>query len=180
MNIETVDKCLNFASGEKKYQVATGIRNKEFPENLLRGNEKEREIRRYREEGVPLNELKRWQGQSTTAGYYSIMDTMQRKEELYNAWAEFWSESEKKVRPIRLSVLCKDVTDKDVQSFLRKLESLGVETVEDFLVDCTTLTLAKMREKYGRRTPFITKSRHLILQKIRECYPHSEDGTVLI
>ena len=33
MNIETVDKCLNFASGDKNHQVATGIRNKEFPEN---------------------------------------------------------------------------------------------------------------------------------------------------
>lgn len=179
MNIETVDKCLNFASGDKNHQVATGIRNKEFPENLLRGNAKERELRRYKESGVPLNELKRWQGQSTTAGYYYIMDTMQRKEELYNAWAEFWSESEEKIRPMRLSALCKDVADEEIQSFLRKLESLGVITVEDFLIDCTTLTLQKMRDKYGRSTPIIRKSRRMIIQKIRECYPHSEDGTVL-
>ena len=81
MNIETVDKCLNFASGDKNHQVATGIRNKEFPENLLRGNAKERELRRYKESGVPLNELKRWQGQSTTSGYRYIIDTMQ----LYSA-----------------------------------------------------------------------------------------------
>lgn len=180
MNIETVDKCLDFASGDKNHQVATRIRNKEFPEILLRGNEKERELRRHKEKGVPLNELKRWQGQSTTAGYYYIMDTIQRKEELYNAWAEFWSESEEKIRPMRLSALCEDVIDRDVQSFLRKLESLGVITVEDFLIDCTTLTLLKMREKYGRNTPIIKKSRRMILQKIRECYPYSEDGTVLI
>jgi hypothetical protein len=180
MNIETVDKCLNFASGDKNHQVATGIRNKEFPENLLRGNAKERELRRYKESGVPLNELKRWQGQSTTSGYRYIIDTMQRKEELYNAWAEFWSESEERIRPMRLSALCEDVTDEEIQSFLRKLESLGVVTVEDFLIDCTTLTLQKMRDKYGRGTPVIRKSRHTIIQKIRECYPHSEDGTVLI
>ena len=180
MNIETVDKCLNFASGDKNHQVATGIRNKEFPENLLRGNSKERELRRYKESGVPLNELQRWQGQSTTSGDRYIRDTMQRKEELYNAWAEFWSESEERIRPMRLSALCEDGTDEAIQSFLRKLESLGVVTVEDFLIDCTTLTLQKMRDKYGRGTPVIRKSRHTIIQKIRECYPHSEDGTVLI
>ena len=176
MTMDTVDKCLGFASGEKSYQVATGIRNPDFPQNLIYGTDKERRFRRYREEGMTFDEIKKLQGKSTRAGYYFILDTMQRKEDLYNAWVEFWTEAEK-IRPVRLSVLCEGM-DENTGRFLKKIESLGVFTVEDFLVDCTTLTLEKMRKKYGRSSPDIKRARIAILNRIRECFSCREDGMV--
>jgi len=177
MIMDTVDKCLGFASGEKSYQVVTGIRNSDFPQNLVYGTEKERCFRRYREEGMTFDEIKKLQGKSTRAGYYFLLDTIQRKEDLYNAWVEFWAEAEH-IRPVHLSVLCEGM-DESIGRFLKKLESLGVVTVEDFLVDCTTLTLEKMRKKYGRSSPDIKRARIAILNRIRECFPHGEDGTVI-
>lgn len=177
MTLNTLDKCLGFASGEKSYQVATGIRNPDFPQNLIYGTEKERRFRKYREEGMTFEEIKNLQGKSTRAGYYFILDTMQRKEDLYNAWIEFWAETAE-IRPLRLSVLCEGI-DEETARFLKKIESLGVVTVEDFLVDCTTLTLEKMRKKYGRSSPDIKKARLTILKRIRERFTCGDDGTVV-
>ena len=129
MNIEIVDKCLGFASGKKIYQVAVGIRNSDFPQNLLYGNEEEQYVRKCREEGMTFDEIRERKGKSTRSGFYHMLDTIQRKEELYNAWTEFWAESEP-VRAMRLSALC--AGEKEAEKLINKLEKVGVITVAIF------------------------------------------------
>lgn len=149
MTAETLDMCLNFASGAKKYQVAYGIRNPEFPACLLYGKEK-----------IADNSDKKFR-----------VGTSQRKEQLYVAWMEFWEEAEP-LRPVLLRDLCKGIlSEKDLKMF----EKNNVITVEDFLKDCTTVSIVSAKEIYRRDVKPLMKIRLSVLGKIREWFTHRED-----
>lgn len=150
MTVETLDMCLNFASGAKEYQVAYGIRTPEFPSNLLSGKEK-----------VVDNADEPFRRR-----------VLSRKEQLYIAWMEFWKEAEP-LRPVLLKDLCKDVLSEDI---LNKFEKNNVITVEDFLVECTTVPFATARKTYGRAAKPLMEIRLNALGKIREWFTHREDG----
>lgn len=167
MTVETMDKCLGFASGSKNYQVSVTAKAPGFPENLLQGNEAEQYIRTCKEKGMSHREI---QTALNKSGVYSITYTVgviRKKESLYWAWTEFWEEIEQ-VRPMRLDAVCAGTEDIP-EKLLIFMGERGIVTVEEFLTACVTMTATDMKKKYVRAgtQEWITIKRK-ILEKIRE------------
>lgn len=167
MKKETLEKCLRFAAGDKAYQIAYNAKKAEFPDSLLVWNKEEQNIMRGREEGLSFDEIREQMGKNVRTGLYYTLDIVQRKEELYYAWMEFWSEIEF-IRSMTLAELCKDATeDKKLQRWIVRFKDGGIVTVEDFLIECVTMPMSTMAKKHGSSNLIIKPIKEKILKRIQ-------------
>lgn len=167
MTTETLEKCLRFVAGDKDYQVAYNIKKPDFPDNLLAWNKKEQSIMRSREEGLSFDEIREKLGKNVRSGLYYTLDIVQRKEELYGAWTEFW-EAIEPIRDITLAELCKDSSDdKRLQRWVKRFKDGGVVTVGDFLMECVTMPMSSMAKKFGSTNLIVKPVKTKILEKVR-------------
>lgn len=173
MTQEILEKCLRFAAGDKDYQVAYNIKKPGFPDTLLVWDKKEKAVVRGREEGLSYNEIRErlGKGRGTRQSLYYALDTVQRKEELYYAWTEFWKEIEP-IRDITLMELCESEQDKVLQKWILRFKNDGVVTVEDFLIECVTMPMTSMSKKFESTNLTMKKIKMQIIDKIRTMVTH--------
>lgn len=168
MTIETMDRCLKFASGDKKWQVSSTAKAPDFPENLLRGNESEQYVKKCKEQGMTHEQIREAWGKSTLRNVSYTIEVIRKKEELYRWWIEFW-EAIEPVKKVRLDEIC--AGEDDIPGYvLERLEKNGISTIGDFLMCCVTTTVTDMWKKYTERTDkskWIT-AKNKIFEKIRE------------
>lgn len=168
MTIEKMDKCLKFASGDKKYQVSVTAKSLDFPENLLRGNETEQYVRKCKEQGMTHEEIREAWGKSTSRSVSYAIEVIRKKEDLYDAWIDFWEEIEP-VRIMRLDMVCAG-NGEIPEDVLKRLEKNGLATVGDFLMACVTVTITDMKKIYVGRmdNKKWIEVKNKIFEKIRE------------
>lgn len=179
MTRETLEKCLRFAAGDKDYQVAYNIKKPGFPDSLLVWNKEEKGVVRGREEGLPFDEIRERLGKSRGArqSLYYALDVVQRKEELYYVWTEFWKEIEP-IRGVTLAELCKDEQENQkLQSWILKFKDSGVVTVDDFLMECVSMPMTSISKKFDSTNATMKPIKLAIIDKIRVMVTHGEDGT---
>jgi len=177
MTQEILEKCLRFAAGDKDYQVAYNIKKPGFPDSLLVWSKEEKAVVRGREEGLPFDEIRERLGKSRGArqSLYYALDTVQRKEELYYAWTEFWKEIEP-IRDITLAKLCEEEQENQkLQDWILKFKDSGVVTVGDFLMECVTMPMTSMSKKFDSTNATIKPIKLAIIDKIRVMVTHGEE-----
>jgi hypothetical protein len=139
---ELVDKCFGFVVGEKngKYPRFYDIKNAEFPDNLLRGTEQQREVMGLLESGKTTRQA------GAELGVSAMMVSSRRKTflaglEFREEWLAFWEFIEP-VRKLLLSdvlIEWKDPKERTaaekmiIGRFLGNCKRKEIETVGDLL-----------------------------------------------
>lgn len=131
-------------------------------------SKEEKAVVRGREEGLPFDEIRERLGKSKGArqSLYYTLDTVQRKEELYYAWTEFWKEIEP-IRDITLAKLCEDEENRKLQDWILRFENGGVVTVGDFFMECVTMSMTSMSKKFDSTKATMKPIKLAIIDKIR-------------
>lgn len=146
MEQEQIDKCLGFAEGNKGKYTIRQTKNSEFPENLLRGTEKQRKIKEYIDEGYTTRQVAEAM-QCTQPTIVEHMGQYRKGVKFHNEWCEFWGFIQK-IRKIPISEAFKDIlTEKEMEKYKKK----GITTVGDYLKLSVTMTSGRFCAMLGEK-----------------------------
>lgn len=139
MNKELIDKCLDFAEGKKGKFTILMVKKPEFPDNLIEGTEKQREINGYVELGLPTRQIAEKLGCSQPT-VVEHMRQYKKSVAFHREWCEFW-EFSADVRQTPIGAAFNDIlADAEIEEYRSK----GVEMVGDFLRLSVTMRTTRL------------------------------------
>lgn len=89
MDKELIDKCLDFAEGNKGKFTILMAKKSNFPNTLLSGTEKQQKINGYAEQGLATKEIAQIMGCSP-ANITERIRQHRKSVAFYGEWCEFW------------------------------------------------------------------------------------------
>ena len=163
MNKELIDRCLDFAEGKKGKFTILMAKKPSFPESLIEGTDKQREINKYVSEGLPTRKIADIMG-CTHVNIVNHLRQYKNGVAFYHEWCEFWEFAER-VRQTPVSVAFEGLlTEEEFQGFQRR----GIITVEDFITMTVTISITQI---YRNLPCFRAESKERLFVRIKEmCY----------
>lgn len=164
MNKELIDKCLDFAEGNKGKFTILMAKKAGFPDTLIVGTEKQRVINDYVEQGLPTRKIADKLG-CTQPNIVEHMRQYKRGVAFYREWCEFW-EFAAPVRQASFAVSFNKILSGE--EICRYREEDGIETVGDFLNLAVTKSTTQI---YKMLNGLDAEKKEAIFNQIRKmCY----------
>lgn len=163
MNKEQINKCLDFAEGCKgKFTILTS-KKPDFPDTLLQGTQRQREINGYAAQNMTTRQIAETLGVSQP----NIVEHMRQYKKsvaFHGEWCDFWVFAEN-VRCVPVSDAFGSILSEDKLAEYRRK---GIETVGDFLRLAVTMPSSRMCDKLNGLT---AGTKALLFERIKEmCY----------
>lgn len=163
MTEELIDKCLDFAEGNKGKFTILMVKKPGFPETLIEGTKKQREINDYIRQGFTTREIADKMGCSQP-NVLEHMRQYKKSAAFYGEWCKFW-EFAAQVRQAPIAACFKGIlSDSEINWCWGK----KIKTVGDLLNLAVTNSTTQM---YKTMIGLDAEKKAAIFQKIKEmCY----------
>lgn len=162
MTKELIDKCLDFAEGNKGKFTILMAKRENFPNTLIEGTEKQKTIKEYADKNLTTRQIAEIMG-CTQPNIVEHMRQYKRSVAFYSEWCEFW-EFIAEVRRTPIDVAFQDIlSEGDIELFKKK----DVDTVGDFLNLLVTSV-----DKMSRKSQSVSaEQKNRMFKRIKEmCY----------
>ena len=144
MDKNIIDKCLDFAEGNKGKFTILMAKKPGFPDTLIDGTEKQRLIKGYVKQGIPTRQIADMLG-CTQPNIVEHMRQYKKSVAFYGEWCEFW-EFAADVRQTPVAIAFAGVlTGEEIADYIRR----GIVTVGDFLTLSVTVSVEKLLKING-------------------------------
>lgn len=139
MEREIIDKCLDFAEGNKGKFTILMVKKPNFPDSLIEGTEKQKVIKEYAEQGLTTRQIAE-KMHCTQPNIVEHLRNYRRGVAFYREWCEFWEFIED-IRKTPVDIAFKNVlSDKEIEIY----KSKNVLNVEDFLTLTVTISVKQL------------------------------------
>lgn len=144
MNKEIIDKCLDFAEGNKGKFTILMVKKPNFPDSLIEGTERQQIIINYVKEGLTTRQIAEKMN-CTQPNVVEHMRNYRRGVDFFNEWREFW-EFATTIRKTPIDVAFKKLLNsEEVESY----KSKNISSVEDFLLLTVTTSVKQLSNMLG-------------------------------
>lgn len=165
MNKELIDKCLDFAEGNKGKFTILMIKKQGFPDTLIEGTEKQQEINKHIKNGLTIRETAEIM-HCTHPNVAEHLRNYRRGVEFYYEWCEFW-EYIIDIRQQAISSVFEDILN---ESRISVLSNKNIVTIGDFLTFTVTTKATDIFQLFKRKD-FDADIKSKLFNRIREmCY----------
>lgn len=146
MTRDIIDKCLDFAEGNKgKFTILT-VKKPNFPDTLIEGTERQRIINGYIEQGYSTRHIAELMGRSQPTIVEHI-GQYKKSVAFYSEWCEFWEFiTEVRQTPVEVA-FCGILQDDETAELKRK----KINTVGDFIHLSVTMSTTQFYNKINTR-----------------------------
>ena len=145
MTYEKIDKCLDFAEGNKGKFTILMAKKPEFPENLLTGTtEKQHIIIEYVSQGYTTRQIADIL-KCTQPNIIEHLRQYRKGRMFYDEWCEFWQFSENVRKTPILMAFAGILLEEEMQKYQKK----GIKTVGDYLHFAVTMKTSKFCNMLG-------------------------------
>ena len=141
---EIIDKCLDFAEGNKGKFTILMVKKPNFPKSLIEGTEKQQVINNYASQGLTTRQIAE-KTKCTQPNIVEHIRNYRRGVAFYSEWCEFW-EFAATVRKTPVDVAFKNILSSD-EIVLYK--SKGVFNVGDFVMLTVTTSYKQLSSALG-------------------------------
>lgn len=139
MNKEVIDKCLDFAEGNKGKFTILMVKKSNFPESLIEGTEKQQAINDFASQGLKTRQIAEKMN-CTQPNVVEHMRNYRRGVAFYSEWCDFWKFAAP-VRKTPVEEAFKDVLSADE---IGQYKSKNIICVGDFLTLTVTMSYKQL------------------------------------
>ena len=158
MTKEIIDKCLDFAEGNKgKFTILT-TKKPNFPDTLIEGTERQQIIKAYLDEGYTTRETGAKMG-CTSPNIVEQMRQYKKSVAFHGEWCSFWEFATSVRQTAFADAFCGVLQDNEIEEYLRK----DVLTVGDFLRLTVTMSTTALTRKLNTRMVILDATKKAVM-----------------